>query len=119
MTETSAHLCDPAATIIQLLGGDAQTARICGVYRSQPGRWKRPRGVRNGGGGVIPQRHHPLILQYARAHEIPISPSDLVELSSNVAKYATDHAQTGKSGLANQPQGEPVSRENQQNCEQI
>jgi hypothetical protein len=68
---------EPARTIIKLLGGEAKVSEITGRAYTAPYRWQHP--VEKGGtGGLIPQRLHVRLLDYARANGIPLSPADFL-----------------------------------------
>lgn len=68
---------EPASTIIKKLGGAAVVAKITGTAYTAPYRWQHARA--NGGtDGLIPQRYHPVLLEYARANEIPLSPAEFL-----------------------------------------
>jgi len=67
----------PAARVIERLGGEQKVAAIAGTAITGPYRWQQPKG-RGGTGGLIPQRHHRLLLAYARKHKIKISSDDLI-----------------------------------------
>lgn len=62
---------DPASTIIKKLGGEAKVAEITGMAFTAPYRWQhdKPKG---GTGGLIPQRLHRVLLDYAHANDIPL-----------------------------------------------
>lgn len=69
---------EPAYSIIRKLGGDARVAEICGLEdRTTPYRWRQPKAKR-GSGGVIPSRHLPVLLKYARTKRIPLKAADFV-----------------------------------------
>jgi hypothetical protein len=68
---------EPAATIIARLGGEKIVSEIAGRAYTAPYRWQHP--VEKGGtGGLIPQRLHTKLLDYARANDIPLSASDFL-----------------------------------------
>jgi hypothetical protein len=68
---------DPAQRIIARLGGEAHVAFITGTAYTAPYRWQAPR--RKGGtGGLIPQRHHRRLLDYARANGIPLGAEEFL-----------------------------------------
>ena len=94
---------DPAASIIRKLGGASETARICGVHRSQPGRWMRPLDNK-GTGGFIPARHQPVILRHARAQGIDLEPGEFVEASPAGARNANADNPGAPLAILPQPQ---------------
>lgn len=65
----------PAHSIIAKLGGPSAVAGIVGIHRTRVSNWKRPREV-GGTGGLIPQRHIPDLLAYARQHGIELTADD-------------------------------------------
>lgn len=68
---------EPAQSIIQKLGGPGLVSKITGTAYTAPWRWRAAR-ERGGTGGVIPQRHHLVLLQYAQRHGIDLSPADFL-----------------------------------------
>jgi hypothetical protein len=68
---------EPAATIIKKLGGEAVVAEITATALSAPYRWQYPR-ERGGTGGRVPQRHHRLLLAYARQRGISLSAEEFL-----------------------------------------
>ncbi len=68
---------EPASTIIKKLGGEAVVSRVTETAYTAPYRWQQPR-EKGGTGGLIPQRHHPRLLDYARDNEILLSPADFL-----------------------------------------
>jgi hypothetical protein len=82
---------EPAATIISRLGGEKTVSEITGRAYTAPYRWQHPVG-KGGTGGLIPQKHHVALLDYARAHGIELTPADFFprhDLSSRVAEEAS------------------------------
>lgn len=73
-----------AQAVIQTLGGVGITAAVCRVTHPTVCAWKRPRS-KKGTGGLIPARYHAPILAYARAHDIPLTPADLIPEAGEVA----------------------------------
>lgn len=66
-----------ADIIISLLGGPSRVAEIVSVHRTRVSNWKRPRDC-GGTGGIIPQRHIPKLLAYARQNNIALSADDFL-----------------------------------------
>jgi hypothetical protein len=62
---------DPATRIIRKLGGEAKVADITGTAFTAPYRWQHEKS-RGGTGGLIPQAHHRVLLDYAQAHGIAL-----------------------------------------------
>ena len=68
---------EPARTIIRLLGGEKVVSEITGTAYTAPYRWQHDR-TRGGTGGLIPQRHHPKLLDHARAQGIELGAQDFL-----------------------------------------
>jgi hypothetical protein len=68
---------EPARSIITKLGGETAVAHICGTALSAPYRWQYPR-ERGGTGGLIPQRHHRALMDYAQARCIPLAAEEFL-----------------------------------------
>ncbi len=68
---------EPAATIIARLGGEKVVSEITGRAYTAPYRWQHPI-AKGGTGGLIPQRLHIILLDYARANGIELSPADFL-----------------------------------------
>jgi len=68
---------DPATHIIRKLGGEAKVAGITGMALSAPYRWQHEKS-RGGTGGLIPQAHHRILLDYAHAHGIALSAEEFL-----------------------------------------
>jgi len=61
--------CEPAASVVQALGGATAVARLCNVHPTQVHRWRRPKSI-GGSDGVIPLQHHRKIVTTARERGI-------------------------------------------------
>ena len=68
---------EPAATIIKRLGGPAAVAAAVGTALTAPYRWRYPR-TKGGTGGVIPQRHHRALIEFAKAKAIALNADDFL-----------------------------------------
>ena len=68
---------EPARSIITKLGGETAVAHVCGTALSAPYRWQHPR-ERGGTGGLIPQRHHRALMDYAQARRIPLAAEEFM-----------------------------------------
>ncbi len=88
---------EPASSIIKKLGGEAVVAEITGRAYTAPYRWQYPR-ERGGTGGLVPQRHHRTLLDYARAKGIPLKPDDF--LSQEPSKQRPKVARRGERSAA-------------------
>lgn len=68
---------EPAARIIRKLGGEARVAHVTGLALTAPYRWQYEKS-RGGTGGLIPQAHHRVLLDYAHARGIALSAEDFL-----------------------------------------
>ena len=68
---------EPAKTIIERLGGEAKVSEITGTSFTAPYRWQHSKQKR-GTGGLIPQKYHRLLLDYAAANGIDLKAEDLI-----------------------------------------
>lgn len=68
---------DPAQSIISKLGGPSKVAAIVGVHRTRVSNWSRP-SSKGGTGGVIPQRHHRVLLEHANAVGVFLTAEDFL-----------------------------------------
>lgn len=75
---------EPASTIIQSFGGEAEIAKLLGIALPTPYNWTKPK-TSGGTAGVIPQRHHRLLLGAAKERGLAISLEDFLP-RSEVAK---------------------------------
>lgn len=73
---------NPAKKVIDRLGGEANVSKITGTSFTAPYRWQHEKS-KGGTGGLIPQRHHPALLQYARIHNIALSPEEFLPSPSS------------------------------------
>lgn len=71
---------EPARSIIERLGGEAAVSKITGTAYTAPYRWQHPR-IKGGTGGMIPQRYHRGLLDYARERGIALSADDFLAAS--------------------------------------
>lgn len=62
---------DPASKLIKRLGGEAKVSEITGTSYTAPYRWQAQKSKR-GTGGIIPQRYHRALLDFAHANDIPL-----------------------------------------------
>lgn len=62
---------EPARGIVQKLGGEAKISEICGTKQTAPYSWQYPREV-GGTDGLIPQKHHLKLLDYALENGIDL-----------------------------------------------
>ena len=72
MRKTPGTGLEPARSIITILGGSAVAAQLCKRKRMQIWRWTQPKSA-GGTDGLVPQKHHTIILAYARNHRLPIT----------------------------------------------
>lgn len=66
-----------ARNVIRTLNGVVRTAEICEISHASVCAWDRPKS-RKGTGGLVPAKHQPRILAYAREHNLPLGPGDLI-----------------------------------------
>lgn len=71
---------EPAAAIIERLGGPKVVSTITGAAYTAPYRWQHPRD-KGGTGGLIPQKHHVTLLNYARDQGIPLQAADFLPVA--------------------------------------
>ncbi len=74
-------LMEPARSIIQKLGGESVVAELTGTAYTAPYRWQHPR-EKGGTGGMIPQKHIPVLLKFAMDHHIPLSASEFFSVEA-------------------------------------
>lgn len=67
----------PARDVIDKLGGEAKVREITGASSSAPYRWQYSK-QKGGTGGLIPQRYHRALLDYAEKHEIELTAEDFL-----------------------------------------
>lgn len=70
---------EPAKTIIERLGGTDAVARITCTASTAPYRWQYARD-KGGTNGLIPQRYHRVLLDYAEQHSIRLNAEDFLPL---------------------------------------
>jgi hypothetical protein len=71
----------PAAVIIARLGGEATISAITGTAYTAPYRWQAAR-KKGGTGGLIPQRYHRRLIDYARSNGIPLNAEEFLPAES-------------------------------------
>jgi hypothetical protein len=76
--------CEPAATIIERLGGTRAVSEVAKVDQSRVIRWRLPK--ENGGtGGVIPSRHVRPLLDHAKANGLALTADDFFATAGEAA----------------------------------
>ncbi|WP_416551684.1 carph-isopro domain-containing protein [Phaeobacter sp. JH203A] len=75
---------EPAETIITALGGPSAVARAAGVHRTRVSMWKAPR-ERGGTNGLIPYRHVPRLLEFAKERGVELEPGDFIPPADDAA----------------------------------
>lgn len=75
---------EPARTIIELLGGEANVARLAGVSVTAPYRWQQTK-QKGGTGGVIPHWHVAKLLAHAKAENIDLTPASFAPVMDGAA----------------------------------
>ena len=68
---------DPASKIIERLGGEAKVAQITGTAFTAPYRWQHSK-KQGGTDGLIPQKYHRTLLDYAHEHDIALKAEDFL-----------------------------------------
>ena len=85
----------PASTIIERLGGEAVVAKRTKTANSQPYKWQYER-AKGGTGGLIPQRHHPTLLDLAKELGVALTPADFLPV--NEPNTASSDNTAGRAG---------------------
>ena len=75
MSIPTIHKNEPAFSVLERLGGKSAVAAELQVAASTLSRWCQPSP--QGTGGLIPQKHWPALLAYAKKQKISLSVSDL------------------------------------------
>ena len=68
---------EPAASIVSRLGGPGVVAGVVSVHRTRVSNWKREK-EKGGTGGLIPQKYHRMLLDYAAQKEIELKAEDFL-----------------------------------------
>jgi hypothetical protein len=86
---------NPASTVIARLGGEAVVSFITGTAYTAPYRWQAAK-IKGGTGGVIPQRYHRMLIDYAKSKGIPLAAEEFlpVETTQNQAGGSAPSADT-------------------------
>ncbi|WP_454919246.1 carph-isopro domain-containing protein [Xanthobacter sediminis] len=66
---------EPAASIIDRLGGPSKISKQIGVHRTRVSNWKRARDA-GGTGGIIPQKHIPGLIRMAQHEGVSLTVDD-------------------------------------------
>ena len=74
---------NPASQIIARLGGERRIASVTGTAYTAPYRWQASR-QKGGTDGLIPQRHHRKLLDYARARGIALTAEEFLPAAEEV-----------------------------------
>ena len=75
---------EPAGTIVTKLGGPSIVAGIALVHRTRVSNWMRPK-EKGGTGGLIPQRYHRTLLDYAASNSIALTADEFLPPRQAVA----------------------------------
>lgn len=86
---------EPAASIIQRLGGNAIVARVTGAHRTRVWKWQQPRGRNGGTGGVIPIEHIRPLLDYAKSIGVDLTADEFLP-AEPVDEGSTTQADMGR-----------------------
>jgi len=70
---------EPATSIIKDLGGAKEVARIAGVHYTRVYRWQLSKD-KQGTDGLIPQRHHRVLMQAAKDRGVALTAERLMGL---------------------------------------
>lgn len=68
---------NPASVVISRPGGEAMVSFITGTAYTAPYRWQAAR-TKGGTGGLIPQRYHRKLIDYARSKGIPLTAEEFL-----------------------------------------
>ena len=68
---------NPASRVIDKLGGEAVVAEVLATASTAPYRWQYSR-EKGGTGGLIPQKHHRKLLDFAGERQIPLNAEDFL-----------------------------------------
>lgn len=68
-------MMNPAARVLEKIGGAPVAATVCSVDQSTAHRWTYPK-ERRGTGGIIPAKHQRPLLEYARRNNLPLTAED-------------------------------------------
>ena len=69
---------NPAAKIVARLGGEKVISELLGLSLAQPYKWQATRAV-GGTNGVIPQKYHLKLIEFARSRRIPLQARDFLQ----------------------------------------
>lgn len=73
---------EPAASIVRKLGGEAVVSRVTETALTAPYRWQHAKD-KGGTDGLIPQRHHPALLAYARDNNIVLTAEEFLPITDS------------------------------------
>lgn len=68
---------NPASHVIKQLGGETKVRELTGASVTAPYRWQYAKD-KGGTGGLIPQRYHRTLLDYAQDNKIDLSAEDFL-----------------------------------------
>lgn len=80
MPKLPVQKCEPAKTIIALLGGVTAVSRGVDTSHVTVQRWRFPI-ERGGTGGFIPRKHHPALMEMAREKGIDLPAAAFVDVN--------------------------------------
>lgn len=75
---------EPASNIISSLGGPSVVAQAVGVHRTRVSMWQAPR-EKGGTNGLIPYRHVPKLLEFAKSRGVDLKPGDFMPTADTAA----------------------------------
>jgi len=74
----TAHHLNPAASIIEMLGGLSAVAKAANTSTTSVQRWRRPKSV-GGCDGYIPRRHHKALAKKAKTLGVSLPPAAFID----------------------------------------
>jgi len=74
---------EPAKSIIEKLGGEKVVSEVTKTSYTAPYRWQHP-VEKKGTGGVIPSKHIPALVAYARAKGVDLTLDDFLPPSPSI-----------------------------------
>lgn len=73
--------CDPADSIIKLLGGLSAVAKAANTTATTVMRWRMPR-EKGGTGGFVPRKYHDFLISLAAEKGIDLAPAAFVDTAA-------------------------------------
>jgi hypothetical protein len=79
--------CEPATSIINIIGGTTKIAALCSISVTQAQRWKYPR-AKGGTDGFIPRKYHQTIAAAAAEKGVALAPAAFIDPTALPPKVA-------------------------------